>query len=43
MLIGLVIGYFSGIVTIILLSCCIVSGRESKREEQENKPFDKTI
>lgn len=36
-MINLTIGFVSGIPTMIILSCCIVSGEESRREEKENK------
>ena len=29
------VGAFVGIVTVSLLACCVVSGRESRREEKE--------
>lgn len=35
-MINLTIGFVSGILTMIILSCCIVSGDESRREEQED-------
>ena len=34
MILGLVIGFISGIITIVVLSCCVVSGENSRGEEQ---------
>lgn len=33
--VGLAIGYFVGILTSVVLSCCIVSGSESRKEEKD--------
>jgi hypothetical protein len=34
-MINLTIGFVTGMLTVIILSCCIVSGEESRREDQD--------
>jgi hypothetical protein len=34
-MINLVIGYVGGILTMFVLSCCIISGDESRKEEND--------
>lgn len=45
MIVGIAIGYFCGIFTVVILSCCKISGRESRREEQNelNNHLNKKI
>jgi hypothetical protein len=33
--VGLAIGYFMGILTTVVLNCCIVFGNESRKEEKD--------
>jgi hypothetical protein len=35
MIVALAIGFVAGIATTVILSCCIVSGDESRREEKD--------